>query len=259
MKPCSTFIVGATFWGIGFAATQQDVFVADPTINPGHEFADTFCDHVCPVDCLKTELAREFYRILKSHNALECNRLHPPALIPLLSAFILEHKINILLSAVLTDNRLDEKHGVHRLSLMTTAGMRKFSAKCVFDTLTPLGKIQRKEFTAILHSVAGTAVPAELLTPTGSVAETPYLSQGRFASEAILHFPCSPETGYCEARAAVENFWKNRPSSLGDWRIAATAQEFFEIPEKMPARSSFSKGYGDPLSAFDAGVQEAML
>ena len=260
MKNFSTFINGATFWAIGFASVKSDVLIADTGINPGHEFADTFCTRIVGPEKLKTAAAESFYRYLKQHNALCGNRLHPAALIPAACAFILEHKINTLLNATMIDDSVNKMDNSHQITLMTSGGVRKLSAGCVIDTLIPAGNIRYKEFNAILHGVSHETIPEKWLNADEKDRMTPFISPGRFRSEAVLHFPCPADLEYIEARFELEKFWRARPAEIAEWTIALMAREFFEITGKTPTpgHEYFSKNFGDPLSALDAGAMEAM-
>ena len=53
MNDYKSLVYGATFYGIGYAAASSGVLVIDPGINPGHEFADTFCTKICHQEQLR--------------------------------------------------------------------------------------------------------------------------------------------------------------------------------------------------------------
>ncbi|MBR2439413.1 MAG: hypothetical protein IKB25_04390 [Lentisphaeria bacterium] len=248
MSEYKTFVYGATFWGIGYAAASSDVLVVDPGINPGHEFADTFCTKISRLEQLQTELARDFYSVLQKHNAIHDGKIHPAALVPMLCSFILEHKINVLLETVLL-----EKHPV---CVMSGALKWNISADQIIDTLNPSGTVRKKYFNAILHGEDNAVIPEEYLNDE---AELPTILPGRFPSEAVLRYPISPETDYACARAKIEAFWRKRPESLFKWKIAVIAPEFYEITDSSQQKDRFfSQGYSDPLLAMDSGIMEAL-
>ena len=248
MNDYSVLVYGATFWGIGFAAASSGVLVIDPGINPGHEFADTFCTKICRPEQLQTEFARYFYSVLQKHNAIHDGKLHPAALVPMLCSFILEHKINVLLDTILIEKQ--------PVCIMSGASKRNISADQIIDTLTPSGTVWKKYFNALLHGEENAVIPTEYLN--GS-ADSPTISPGRFSSEAVLHFPVSPGTGYAEARQELEAFWRLRPEILSKWKIAALAPEFYEITDSSQQKNRFfSQGYSDPLLALDSGIMEAL-
>ncbi|MBO5667948.1 MAG: hypothetical protein J6S43_02360 [Lentisphaeria bacterium] len=262
MKKYSTLICGATFYGIGQAVGRSGTLIVDPGVNPGHEFAGTFCTQVCKPEQLRTQIAANFYRRLLSLNAVSGGRLHPAALVPVLSSFIIEHGLKILMDTTPVKDVTDEKENMHRISLMNTGGMMEVAADMVIDTLTPPGNVVCKEFNALLHSDHPEKIPEKWLNPGLEIRHTPFLTAGRFASEAVLHFPCPPDMDYSTARAEIGAFWKQRPADLSGWKIAVTAQEFFEITgrrtetDRIP--QNFCKNFRDPLSALDAGIMEAM-
>lgn len=147
--------------------------------------------------------------------------------------------------------------GGYVLELYNTAGFQTVEAAQVVDTTTDSVSGKAKTLNALIIQQQGKPVPAaewEGFTLVPEIHSQTY-------STAILKLACPPEETVAEARHRLVEAWLNRPQALRDWKIAAMAFVFEEIPVQGELQADdgrvflISAAYAGPDESEQAGIQ----
>lgn len=254
-------IVGATFAGLGdLLARPGDALLVESTATVGWEFIEAYRPGV---DWERTaglnEAASDLRRELVERNILEADRVHLPALSPVLHQRLDRSGADYLF---LTDVLAVEPGGSgYDVTLATRSGLKTVSVRRILDTTTHLltrpGQeviIESKRIGANLNLRQG-----EPFDGRPVYGDRFALTPGRFGSEAFLSLALPVEATWTAAREALHRFWLARPAPLGGWDLASVATRLDETPVRAELRAENwlhlpSTAHDNPLRAFAAGA-----
>ena len=253
-KYYDTAVFGTTFLGLGAALQMENVVVIEKGGLFGAEFVNSY--KVCAPKVVepKTELGKEFLEDLKRRGLVsEAGEIYPAPSVYVLSSYLKEKSIDILLMTEVTDIKKVEDY--YEIMVYHSNGFETIYAKRILDT-TILGighdasgkHEKQKQLNAIVYNpdeseLEGLSVNSQngLYTYTLPVD----LETGRYEAVEML---CDMEKAFAEKNV----------------QISGIASDFSYIME--PCREMIeeqfvwnpSTAYANLVEAFDKGVQYAV-
>lgn len=240
-------VIGATFWGIGYAVGSKGLtLIIEKSNRLGQEFIDCykFGDNWdCP--CL-TQEGEEFKEELKSRNIL--SGTHKPILqacCPMLSMTAANHNVKLLLATrLLTMEKTADEYLVEAYN---ASGIIKIHAKRVLDTADAGRKFDRKSINAMLNACNRKAEEKKDKEFELYPAERPDV--------AYLKFFVPEQDSLMSARSKLyerlySNYWE-----LKGFTVISVAKVFdYHYSTDHQASFGISGSFTNPVKAFDAGV-----
>lgn len=265
MKHIPQLIVGATFAGLGFASeTRLETLVVEPFSQPGREFISSYRPGDRWPRMARTEAGGRLLEQLERRHALDAaDRLHLPAVLPILCRWIEEHELQLLLMTQIV--RIVPHPDGYEVTLAHASGLETLLAGSILDTTSdglPQAGASRpgavhKRINAMLHH------PGPAASLPEPFDERVSLVQGRFGSEVVASFELASDDDWLTARQKLYAVWRDRPAAWQPWTIAAIADTFEQRVEQGPTaiRPNWTRlpscAYANLLEALDEGVLAA--
>lgn len=236
-------IVGATFAGIGAAIRQPEgCLVIERRTQPGYEYIGSLSTIPCR-HAVSNVHTKELKRQLCVQGILSADGMAAHgALAAFLNQYILDCGISILLQTeVISVTAYD---GYYTVDLVNASGKRRVTAKEVVCAQMP------KVDSAVYFS-------AQLAPPETDAGQLqPWqdgmlLESGYFDGQVILKVRVDGDATIQQARAALMECWRARPTQYAGWRIAVFAEELDVFCDRLDAV--------DFLTAFDRAEQTPMI
>lgn len=257
-------IIGATFTGFGIAHRNQCSTIVESSICLGPEFIYAIKPGTNWGREPFTDAAVDLLKKIKRHGILDGEKIHIPALAPVISDWSIANKLNLKMATeVIAVN--PHKTGF-KVTLFDIEGRHEVFANRIIDTRTGfantgfiVGKagILEKRLNALLHSDKHRIKSGK----HGGFE----IREGCFQSEAVAMFRLNLNCDWPEARNSFHSHWSKRPALMKEWKIAAVATQFdirttrgpFKIGKNwfhMP-----SQAYDNPVEAYDYGYMSDFM
>lgn len=240
-------IIGATFWGIGYAAgSKGSTLVIEKSIRLGHEFIDCFkFGDSWDCSCLTPE-GEAFKGELKQRNIL--SDAHKPILqacCPMLSRAAAGHGLHLLLGTKLLSVEKTEKG--YFVEAYNASGIMRIHAGQVLDTAAAGSHFQRKSINAMLDAGPRKVEPFANGEFALYTAERP--------DAAYLKFYVDKQDSLMTARQKLYDRLYRGVPELAGYRIVSTAT-VFDYDYSGGGQNSYgiSGSFTNPVKAYDAGV-----
>lgn len=252
-KYYDTAVFGTTFLGLGAALGMENVVVIEKGGLFGAEFVNSY--KVCAPKVVepKTELGKEFLEDLKRRGLVsETGEIYPAPSVYVLSSYLKEKSIDILLMTEVTD--IKKVNNYYKIMVYHSNGFETIYAKRILDTTT-LGighdgaeKYEKqKQLNAIVYNPDGSRLEGlsfnrqnELYTYTLPVD----LDTCRYDAVEML---CGMEKVFAEKNLHISSIASEFSYTLEPCR-EIIEEQFVWIP---------STAYANLIESFDKGVQFA--
>lgn len=251
-------IIGATFTGLGIAHRNPGSVIVESSICPGPEFIYAIKPGTNWEREPRTDAAADLLGKIKQHGILDDNKIHIPALAPVICDWSIANGFNLKMATVVM--AVKPLNAGFKVTLFDIGGSREVIANRIIDTRTSFasttliagkGVILQKRLNALLHS-------DNARIKSGEYRDIE-IREGCFPSESVAMFRLNLNCDWPEARSSFHSSWSKRPAILKEWKIAALATQFdikaprgpFKISENwihMP-----SQAYDNPVEAYDYG------
>jgi len=252
-KYYDTAVFGTTFLGLGAALQMENVVVIEKGGLFGAEFVNSY--KVCAPKVVepKTELGKKFLEDLKRRGLIsETGEIYPAPSVYVLSSYLKEKSIDILLMTEVTDIKKVDNY--YKIMVYHSNGFETIYAKHILDTTT-LG---------IGHDAAGKYAKQKQLNAIVYNPDESELEGLSFNSQNGLYtytLPVDLETGRYDAMEMLCGLEKVFAEK--NLQVSSIASDFSYIME--PCREMIeeqfvwnpSVGYANLIEAFDMGVQFA--
>lgn len=231
-----TLIIGATFFGTGFALNNPNSLIIDKASRPGYEYMDAFDNRFEPI---QTKLAPQAAWLLAQ---FEERKILSPQCPPLLQAYA------SMLSKVIKDNGLkllfrtviihvDKKDGGYEVLLTTPSGLCKVCCQRIVDTTDRNSSSKTLNALLIRNGMTEKATSHYRLV-AGDNENLLYLR---------LCVPC--DATLQQARKALYDL-----AHSGELGAALLVQTAYEFSHNYEAPTTSSASYQNPILAFNAGL-----
>lgn len=258
-----TAIIGGTFLGLGFGLNhEEDSVLIESSGSLGWEFVDAMNTgkQWSETNSLPA-ISSKYYSQLKERNILEDDKVHLPALAPLLFQFLKDSKLKFHFLTHIIDIKKDTNG--YEITIYNQNGFSKISADQILDT-TSSGyrqkELKAKQFIgATIHSADNEVKDFNL---SGEGFE---VIKGHLLSEAFLKIELQINSSWDVARKKIHEFWVNRPDELSSWELASVASRLDVMPENINGWSkeefTWLPGIGleNPLLALSKGETIELL
>ena len=251
-NPYKLAVLGATFTGCGLANIINNSIVLERGAAPGYEYAHAFYGGKKWDLEIKTPLANKFQNECLHRNIVNRDKIHIPALIPLLSTMLKGISTRFkFLTEIISWNYINN---LFEIEISNFSGIERLFAQKIIDTRSAESMLISKFYNALLHS----PVPEE---PDGNYSGNT-VSTGLFPAQYILSIPLAPKTSWPQARNALHAFWKNRDKKLQNLFLSASGTEFACLcrpgPEVINNITLLpSTAYDNPAQSMEAGEKHA--
>ncbi|MBN1675856.1 MAG: hypothetical protein JXR37_32735 [Kiritimatiellae bacterium] len=259
-----TLIVGATCAGLGYAcARPEDSLLVESSALVGWEFVEAMDPGsgwaaAVGLGMETDELRRE----LQARNILDGERVHLPAVAPVLFNRLKESGLPYRFWTDVLEVR--DRGAEFEVVLFDAGGRRTVRVNRILDTTTHLVSVHeapvRIESKAIGATLNRMDRPAPL--PAAACNGGWRVQEGRFPGEAFLALALPPEADWPAARARLHEFWMDRPAGLRPWHLVAVGTRLAEKPAWVDSPSDRwqalpSARFENVLEAFAAGAAKA--
>lgn len=264
-KKVDTLIIGASFWGIGYAMiAKETVLILDRGIRPGSEFMDCYKFGTNWEAPRSTGEAAQLYAELEQRNIIGKHR--KPVLqtcSSILSALILRHHLEVLLSTdvIQINDGPEEEGGGYRVTAAGLSAGFTVTADRIIDTASQC----HWEESGMKRTVSK-SINSMLCTHGSPVIsindEQAELCEGERPDLAYLKLRLPPEADWITARGKLLAYWASRPPELAAYTLAAVGKAFEYTYSTQPATDQPggktkqwfpSGGYDNLLQAFEHG------
>ncbi len=218
MEKVDTLVIGATFFGIGYAAAAREkCLVVESESLFGTDFVAAQKANACDTKKDYSAVAGEFLADAMKRNAVTGDgRVHIYALSGLLTKLATDKNCDIILNTSVCD--INKKGDVFTVTLLNSDGFTEVEAKRVIDTRVP-------------ENASGEKFLSGMIVGEGGLNEFENseirILKGAFDGEYMLQVKLEMSDSWIEAREKFHSaFAKYRNDILNDWKIASVASSF---------------------------------
>ncbi|PCJ59470.1 MAG: hypothetical protein COA79_10495 [Planctomycetota bacterium] len=252
-----TAIIGGTFLGLGYGLSHtEDSVLIESSGSLGWEFIDAMNARSSwsAMESLP-KLSSDYFTQMKERNILTNDKVHLPAMAPLLFQFLKDSKLKYhFLTHIVSVNKVENNF---EIKLYNQNGFSTIYAEQILDT-TNLGYRQTEKksnqyISATLHSGSNTDHNFSL---SGSDFK---IIKGNLLSEAFLQIEIDVSAAWDVARKKIHDFWIDRPAALKEWELASVATRLDVLPvnSKGWSKDNFTwlpgVSFENPLLAMSKG------
>lgn len=253
-----TLIVGATYFGIGYASAHPKECTV---IESSQVLGGDFHQNLRPADVQEAgerEASTELGKLMRRLHIWEEDRFDVLKSAPAIHKYAAEKEndIHILLDARIIS--ISGKTNGYEVKYMDNEGIHLLHCNKILDTT-----MCRDTYPAGARCSAKTlnlftaAVTEDFEGKLKNVCPECRVFEGPYAGEKVVKFPFGPTTGRLAACAELTNLWK-KAFPEGEEKILFVAEEFEYVCEETEDGEApcpwYGESFANPLSAFTAGM-----
>jgi hypothetical protein len=240
-------IIGATFWGVGYAASsKRETFIIEKSIRLGYEYIDCFKfggDWDCACETKEGETLRN--KFIERNIISESHKPILQAYSSMLCDVIVKNNIKILLATRLIS--VDETAEGYCAVVYNASGITKINAKKVIYTTDLEDNFQKKSVNAMLYKENGVVehvIREKFELYTGERPDVVYVKVFLDKNDNLI-----------EARKKLYDLLRSKPEELDGCTLVSIGTVFeYYYSDEPQVQSSMSRRYKNPIQSFDMGV-----